>query len=90
MAGVIPMPEHRGRWLGDTENRPWNISPHDPEMRFRGPNLARQKDGTVLVNALLIFGVNSLDPTSKEEAIERGRRRFRIFWSLCGAVCGLR
>jgi hypothetical protein len=47
--------------------------PHDPEMRFRGPNLARQKDGTVLVNALLIFGVNSLDPTSKEEAIERGK-----------------
>ena len=46
---------------------------HDPQMRFRGPNLARQKDGSILVNALLIFGVNSLDPTSKAEAIERGK-----------------
>ena len=47
--------------------------PHDPQMRFRGPNLARQKDGSILVNALLIFGVNSLDPTSKAEAIARGK-----------------
>ena len=47
--------------------------PQDPLLRFRGPNLARQKDGTVLVNALLIFGVDSLDPVAKEEAIERGR-----------------
>jgi hypothetical protein len=47
--------------------------PHDEQMRFRGPNLARQKDGTVLVNALLIFGVNSLDPASKAEALARGK-----------------
>jgi hypothetical protein len=48
--------------------------PQDKEMRFRGPNLARQEDGTVLINALLIFGVDSLDPDSREEAIERGKR----------------
>ena len=47
--------------------------PHDPQMRFRGPNLARQKDGSVLVNALLVFGVDSLALASKEEAITRGK-----------------
>lgn len=48
--------------------------PQDKMMRFRGPNLARQKDGTVLINALLIFGVDSLDPASKALGIERGKK----------------
>ena len=48
--------------------------PQDPQMRFRGPNLARQKDGNVLINALLIFGVDSLDPASKAEGIARGEK----------------
>lgn len=48
--------------------------PQDKGMRFRGPNLARQVDGSVLINALLIFGVDSLDPNSREEAIERGKQ----------------
>lgn len=48
--------------------------PRDNMMRFRGPNLARQKDGTVLINALLIFGVDGLDQASKEEGIARGKR----------------
>lgn len=48
--------------------------PQDKMMRFRGPNLARQKDGTVLINALLIFGVDSLDPESKAQGIERGKK----------------
>jgi hypothetical protein len=48
--------------------------PQDPLMRFRGPNLARQKNGNVLVNALLIFGVDSLDPASKAEGIARGKK----------------
>ncbi|MDD4665482.1 MAG: FAD-dependent oxidoreductase [Clostridia bacterium] len=48
--------------------------PRDPLMRFRGPNLARQKNGDVLVNALLIFGVDSLDPVSKAEGIARGKK----------------
>ena len=46
----------------------------DPQMRFRGPNLARQKNGNVLINALLIFGVDSLDPASKAEGIARGKK----------------
>ncbi len=45
----------------------------DPLIHFRGPNLARQKGGTVLVNALLLFGVDSLDPLARKEAIARGR-----------------
>ncbi|MGI6587846.1 MAG: FAD-dependent oxidoreductase [Peptococcia bacterium] len=48
--------------------------PQDPLMRFRGPNLARQKNGNVLVNALLIFGVDSLNPDSKAEGIARGKK----------------
>lgn len=48
--------------------------PQDPQMRFRGPNLARQKNGNVLINALLIFGVDSLDPASKAEGIARGQK----------------
>jgi len=46
---------------------------HDPKVRFRGPNLARQKDGTVLVNALLLFGVNGVDPVSRVQGIARGQ-----------------
>lgn len=49
-------------------------APQDKMMRFRGPNLARQKDGTVLINALLIFGVDGLDDESKKEGIERGKK----------------
>lgn len=48
--------------------------PQDKMMRFRGPNLARQKDGSVLVNALLIFDVDGLSPESKEQGIERGKK----------------
>lgn len=48
--------------------------PQDSMMRLRGPNLARQKNGHVLVNALLIFGVDGLDPQAKAQGIERARR----------------
>ncbi len=48
--------------------------PHDEQMRFRGPNLARQDDGNVLINALLIFGVDSLDEESRQLGIERGKK----------------
>lgn len=47
--------------------------PKDPQMRFRGPNMAKQKNGNILINALLIFGVDSLDPQSKALGIERGK-----------------
>lgn len=47
--------------------------PKDLLMRYRGPNLARQEDGSVLINALLIFGVDGLNPESKAQGIERGK-----------------
>ena len=46
----------------------------DENMRLRGPNIARQKNGNVLLNALIIFGVDALDPDSYAEGIERGSR----------------
>lgn len=49
----------------------------DGAMRYRGPNLARQKDGTVLINALLIFEVDSLDEASKQAGIERGKKELQ-------------
>ncbi len=36
----------------------------DPSLRLRGLNLGRQDDGTVLVNALLIYGLDPFDPDS--------------------------
>lgn len=48
--------------------------PRDPQMRYRGPNIARQKNGNVLINALLIFGVDGLDPQSKAQGIARGKQ----------------
>ena len=46
----------------------------DGNMRFRGPNLARQKNGNVTLNALIIYGVDPLDPDSYAEGMERGIR----------------
>lgn len=43
----------------------------DPGLRLRGLNLGRQDDGSVLVNALLIYGVDALDPAS----VDAGRAR---------------
>lgn len=37
-------------------------------IALRGLNVGRQDDGSVLVNALQIFGVNPLDPASREKA----------------------
>lgn len=51
-----------------------NYEPHDPLLRLRGLNLGRQEDGTVLVNALLIFGVNGLDKKSIEEGKQRAEK----------------
>ena len=48
--------------------------PTDGNLRFRGPNIARQKNGNVILNALVIFGVDALDPDSLNEGIRRGRQ----------------
>ncbi|MBC7338033.1 MAG: FAD-dependent oxidoreductase, partial [Clostridia bacterium] len=41
--------------------------PGSERLRLRGLNLGRQRDGSVLVNALQIFGVNGLDASSYRE-----------------------
>ncbi|MFZ3578284.1 FAD-dependent oxidoreductase [Virgibacillus sp. DJP39] len=42
--------------------------------RLRGLNIVRQKDGTVVINALQIFGVDGLDEESREKALEKGKK----------------
>jgi len=42
-----------------------------PGLRLRGLNLGLQDDGSVLVNALLIYGVDPLDPASRDEGRAR-------------------
>lgn len=45
--------------------------PQTPGLRLRGLNLGRQDDGSVLVNALLIYGVDPFDPASRAEGYAR-------------------
>ncbi|HHW14030.1 MAG TPA: FAD-dependent oxidoreductase [Firmicutes bacterium] len=56
----------------------------DPQIRLRGLNLGRQSDGTVLVNALLLLGVDPLDRVALTEA------RLRAMRLLPGVVAFLR
>lgn len=50
---------------------PAAYQPSRPGLRLRGLNLGRQLDGTVLVNALLIYGIDPLDPQSRAAGRER-------------------
>ncbi len=51
-----------------------NYKPSTPMLRLRGLNLGRQDDGTVLVNALLIYGVDGLDQLSMEKGMELAKK----------------
>jgi hypothetical protein len=42
-------------------------------LRLRGLNLGRQADGSVLVNALLIYGIDPFDPASVADGMTRAR-----------------
>lgn len=44
----------------------------DPSLRLRGLNLGREENGDVLINSLLLFGVDPLDPASVARARARG------------------
>lgn len=66
--------------MGVSGNTAWGFSdegyayePSDEAMRLRGFNMAKQDNGDVLVNALLIFDVDPLDEASREEGIERAK-----------------
>jgi hypothetical protein len=50
---------------------PAAYQPTQPGMRLRGLNLGRQRDGTVLINALLLYGLDPLDPASLAEGRAR-------------------
>lgn len=56
---------------GHFGGHPANYRAADPSLRLRGLNLGRQDDGTVLVNALLIYGVDPFDADSRAEARAR-------------------
>ncbi|GAA3408244.1 FAD-dependent oxidoreductase [Paenibacillus hodogayensis] len=43
-------------------------------VKMRGLNIGRQNDNTILINALQIFGIDGLDPKSREEAFEIGKK----------------
>lgn len=48
--------------------------PLEPGLRLRGLNLGRQDDGTALVNALLIYGINPFDEASVRDGFARAER----------------
>jgi len=45
--------------------------PADPTIRLRGFNIARQRGGTVLINAMVIYDVDPLDGDSYTDAVRR-------------------
>jgi hypothetical protein len=47
-----------------------NYKPSSSMLRLRGLNLGKQDDGTVLVNALLIYGVDGLNRESVQKGME--------------------
>lgn len=66
--------------MGATQKTAWGYTeegyayePQDDMMRLRGFNIARQNNGNVLINALIIFGVDPLNDESKAKGIARGQ-----------------
>jgi len=63
---------------GTTTMSAWGYSemyqyvPSQPQVKMRGLNIGRQNDNTALVNALLLFDVDPLDPASVRTGIEAG------------------
>lgn len=47
--------------------------PHDPQLRLRGINSTYQKNGEVIMNALLIYNVNPADSKSVDAAIKKAK-----------------
>ena len=60
-------------------------------LRLRGLNLGRESDGTVLVNALLLFGDDPLDPASRADARRRAAAEVpSVVRYLAAGIPGLR
>ncbi|MBE5812156.1 MAG: FAD-dependent oxidoreductase [Clostridiales bacterium] len=60
-----------GKWCYD------KYVPRHSNMKLRGPNMGRQEDDTVLINALQIFNINGLDKKSIEEAKKLGNEEIK-------------
>lgn len=78
---ALNKPGDSGATSGATKDSAWGFLEEmriyqgiDPQIRTRGPNIGRMKNGNVLINAMHIFGVDGLDPESKKEGIARGTR----------------
>ncbi|HJV44415.1 MAG TPA: FAD-dependent oxidoreductase [Bacillota bacterium] len=68
VAGITPT----AAWgFGDIRKA---YKPSQPDVRLRGLNIARQSDNSVYINALQIFNVNGLDPSSLETARQKGEK----------------
>ena len=52
----------------------YGYEPQDSLMRMRGFNVARQENGNVLINALIIFGVDPMSNESKAQGIARAQK----------------
>ncbi|WP_276356025.1 FAD-dependent oxidoreductase [Cohnella caldifontis] len=50
------------------------VSSNPDRVKLRGLNVGRQNDGTILLNAMHIYGVDPLDPQSVQEGLEIGRK----------------
>ncbi|RKN83799.1 FAD-dependent oxidoreductase [Paenibacillus ginsengarvi] len=62
----------RSAWgFGEMQKYPPN---NKERVKMRGLNIGRQNDDTILINALQIFGIDGLDPKSREEAFEIGKK----------------
>src|SRR5690554_5123536 len=53
---------------------PARFEANEPGIRLRGLNMGRQADGRLLVNALLIHGIDPFDPSSVRDGWERAER----------------
>jgi len=50
----------------------YQYDPLHPQVKMRGLNIGRQNDQTALVNALLLFDIDPLDPTSVAAGVNAG------------------
>lgn len=59
---------------GHFGRHPQNYPPQEHGIRLRGLNLGLQEDGSVLVNALLIYNIDPFDEASIQHGFERAAR----------------
>lgn len=61
--------------------------PQDSNLRLRGFNIARQENGDVRINSLIIFDVDALNPESRAEGIKRGKEELQYIVPYLNQVC---